>query len=867
MKIKRLLLTTIFACLFVVGCTFGKPSSSSSSSSTPSSTSTPTSEVSSSTSSSSTSDLSAEKTSAINELNAYFDTFKESDYTTENWQTLTGYLNTAISNINKSASVEAIYSVVTAAKVNMASVEKLPDLTAKKAMAVDELNSYYQTFDQADYSETNWATLTYYFNAGIDNINNATTEEAITSALETAKSNMASVEVSVDLTSDKEAATTELTNHYQTFVASQYTTANYLVLTGIYETAKTDVNAATSKTEIATIISEAKTAMNEVAKKPAAGETLEVIGYEFYNLHYLRLITNQYVELLKTGQQGFAVTSSTLETAKYFEGPYMWGANENATVTIQALNYDLTKVEATFFVRFTFTNDTTQDLAIVIANGQVQGLDFVKGKAKAEIDAYLVTKGYIEDKYTPENWALLLETVANGKADIDAATNYYEVMNQLPLIKASLDAIDQKGLSLDEVKAIAVAELNALAGTKVEAEYSTENWILLQLKVTEGIASINAAVDETGVETALTNAKNAINSVTKKAQPLNITTWNPHGAIFIQFGWSNSFTNAQITTKTAYVKDLHTGVITQGIFNHTDGDKAIFFRFDGYTVDGSGTNEYEIVITIVVGSDAYEFRSECKAGVRINLATEKTKAIVSLQGYPDSKGYVESRYTPENWILVQTHITNGITAISNASNYLELTNALNAAKAAIDAVEQKPLAIDEAKTLAINELAALVGSKNEADYTPENWQALQTALTNGITAITNATTEEAVATALNDAKVAINSIAKNTLPLNTAGAPWNPHGVSHIVVGWTNAFNNADVDTYSASIKDLKTGTIYTGTVLHNDGDKAKFFFFNGYNVEAADCEYEFTIRITLKSGEVYTATFNVNGRTKEAGH
>ena len=43
----------------------------------------------------------------------------------------------------------------------------------------------------------------------------------------------------------------------------------------------------------------------------------------------------------------------------------------------------------------------------------------------------------------------------------------------------------------------------------------------------------------------------------------------------------------------------------------------------------------------------------------------------------------------------------------------------------------------------------------------------------------------------------------------------------------------------------------------------AKFFFFNGYNVEAADCHYEFTIRITLKTGEVYATTFEVNGRVK----
>ena len=147
------------------------------------------------------------------------------------------------------------------------------------------------------------------------------------------------------------------------------------------------------------------------------------------------------------------------------------------------------------------------------------------------------------------------------------------------------------------------------------------------------MAAINAAEDADGVEAALLEAKNAINAVTKLPQPLNITTWNPHGNTFIQFGWDNGFTNAQITSKTAYVRDLNTNQITNGIFNHEDGAKVMFFRFDGYTVDGSGTNAYEIVITLVVGSDAYEFRSECKAGVIINLETEKAKAIAELEAY------------------------------------------------------------------------------------------------------------------------------------------------------------------------------------------------------------------------------------------
>ena len=128
MKIKRILFILFFAS-FMVGCfTIKQPSSSSS---VDTSSETPTSEVESS---SDIIDLEAEKTKAINELNAYYETFDEEDYDEANWTTLTGYLNSAITNINNSASLEAINSVVTTAKANMDSVEKLPDLSAAKAM-------------------------------------------------------------------------------------------------------------------------------------------------------------------------------------------------------------------------------------------------------------------------------------------------------------------------------------------------------------------------------------------------------------------------------------------------------------------------------------------------------------------------------------------------------------------------------------------------------------------------------------------------------------------------------------------------------------------------------------------------------------
>ena len=273
----------------------------------------------------------------------------------------------------------------------------------------------------------------------------------------------------------------------------------------------------------------------------------------------------------------------------------------------------------------------------------------------------------------------------------------------------------------------------------------------------------------------------------------------------------------------------------------------MFFKFDGYTIDASGSNVYEIVITLKVGADVYEYKVECKAGTRISLSTEKSIAITSLENYPATKGYVEAKYTPENWALLLQEIQNGKDAINAATSYLEVLEALENAKAAIDAIEQTIADLSVLKDLAIAELQALFNSKKEADYTPENWALLQQTLQNGIDAITIAESEEDVNAALSTAKDAINSIPKITLPIDTVGAPWNPHGVNYIAIGWNNSFTNNDIETYYAELKDLLTETVYVGKVLHDDGAKAKFFQFIGYNVEDPTCHMSyFTFNIKL---------------------
>ena len=1018
---------------------------------------------------------------------------------------MTNIYNSAVTNINNAASVEAIETVVDTAKAEMDAVEKIDKLADAKANAIAELTTYFETFSEENYSEDNWAELVGYYNDGKASINAATSQEEITAALTTAKSNMDSVEVEVDLTEDKDLAIAELTSYYQTFDRVNYTSANWDLLTNIFETAKSDIEEATSLSEITELVETAKTAMNNVDVRPEAGETLEILAVDFYNVHYVRFVTNQYTHLLKQGAEAIEVVDADLDTAKYFEGPYPWGEYENATFTIQALNYDLTQVQSKFKFKINFADDTYQYVYAMIVDGELKNVTYVRELAISKLDGLIAEHGLIEEKYTSENWALFQDTLAGIYAEINKTIEYDAFDQIIDDGMLALLEIPQKELTLEEVKAFAIDELEAYLQTKNEEEYSSENWEAILDAVNDGKDAINAAETKEDVEAALDAAKDAIDSVTKLPKPLSISfwnphggifvqfgwanaitnaeitnavatirdiatgtiyqgtfdrndgdknkfftfdyqvevneyefnikfyvgseiyeatievrgkeiksleiekglaiqslddfmsengiveakytdenwllvqltllegkeniekansfdeiraivastkdeilsieqkdldlesakvlaieelealllsknqadyssenwaqietlfenafydinaaesieevntikdnaklainnvsklpkelvvgTWNPHGGVFLQFGWTNEFTNTQVTDKTVYVKDLNTGVITNGVFDRIVGTKEMVFKFDGYTIDASGSNVYEIVITLKVGSEVYEYKVECKAGARISLVTEKQIAINSLENYPASKGYVEAKYTPENWDLLQLAIQDGKAAINAATSYLEVIQALEDAKAVIDSIEQTVADLSVLKDLAIQELQNLKASKKESDYTPDNWDLLLQTVQNGIDAINAAETEEDINLALDTAKDAINTIPKLTLPINTVDAPWNPHGVNHIVVGWNNSFTNNDIETYYAELKDLLTETVYVGKVLHDDGAKAKFFQFIGYNVEDPTCHYEFTLRLTLKTGEIYETTFEVIGRVKQ---
>ena len=115
-------------------------------------------------------------------------------------------------------------------------------------------------------------------------------------------------------------------------------------------------------------------------------------------------------------------------------------------------------------------------------------------------------------------------------------------------------------------------------------------------------------------------------------------------------------------------------------------------------------------------------------------------------------------YTEENWEALKTAKTDGDSAIQAATDPEGVAMARDAALAAMDAVPTVAETLAEAKATALDDLAAALATYLEADYTAANWTMLNTAKTDGDSAIQAATDLAGVTAALDDALAALDAV-------------------------------------------------------------------------------------------------------------
>ena len=498
-----------------------------------------------------------------------------------------------------------------------------------------------------------------------------------------------------------------------------------------------------------------------------------------------------------------------------------------------------------------------QEAADALANKKTETL--------AALEAYAESKG--EANYTAENWAAIQSAVTAGKTAIDKAADIAAVDVAFAEAKTAIDAIETVADSLEAYKTTQKAALEVYAESKGEANYTTENWTAIQSAVTAGKEAIAAAANEIAVDAAYNAAAANIDAVKTIAQQLadkktevaqslkaaydgiDLTLYreteknaitakyeehkaainavtdiaNLPGTFVTDF---NAFvatqkTNAQLTAEELAAKKAE---VLQSLKAAYDGIDLTLYRETEKNAITAKYEEYKVAVNAV--TDIANLPGTFVTDFNAFVATQKTNAQLTAEELVAKKAEViatldeaKARYAEANYRAAQwKNITdaydaakNGINAVTDIAklpgNFVSnFTTVADAQPTAADLDEQELAAYKADKKAA---LEAYAESKGEANYTAENWTAIQDAVTAGQNAIDNAADKTAVDAAFEAAKTEIDSVALAKARLD-----------------------ETNYDSFAGAFAALTTGEEHTLTLLADIEDTvATEYVFDGVNV------------------------------------
>ncbi len=158
-------------------------------------------------------------------------------------------------------------------------------------------------------------------------------------------------------------------------------------------------------------------------------------------------------------------------------------------------------------------------------------LDDAKEAAHASLNAAFA--GYAKDDYSPENWTILVEAMANVT---DNAVSVSDVTMALDNAQAAMAAVNTL---LTDAKIAAHTNLNTALADCIQADYSPDNWTVLNDFKSAGDTAIDAASSVAEVETAQSAATTGMDGVRTIAQVLIAAKSTALDALAAAFGTYN----------------------------------------------------------------------------------------------------------------------------------------------------------------------------------------------------------------------------------------------------------------------------------------------------------------------------------------
>lgn len=390
--------------------------------------------------------LTQAKAEAKAAIEAAFKAYDEDDYASANWTELTIAYNRGLNEVEAATSVSAVDTAKQTAITAMAAVKDNATLLADaKTAALASLDAAKAEYSQDDYA-TNWSVLEQAYNDGKTEINAAAAIEAVNSALQKATDAMAAVKSDATLLAEaKTAATDRLNSEYAKYKATDYTNANYELLTDKY-------NAGLSAIGGARTVDAVETALETAIAEMAAIKTNAQILAE-----------------AKTAAKSELET----EKAKYSQSDY----TINWSVLEQAYNDGLTAIDAS---KTTSAVDTAKQAAIAAmaaVKTDAEELEAAKSAAKDELKEYFdaFNKAY----YFETSLQALQTAYDSGVSAISAAQSVADVATALANAKTALDNVKADVTEVNDADSLKAA---------VEAQYSK---IILTANISGAYIEVN----------------------------------------------------------------------------------------------------------------------------------------------------------------------------------------------------------------------------------------------------------------------------------------------------------------------------------------------------------------------------------------
>jgi len=503
--------------------------------------------------------LTQAKAEAKAAIEAAFKAYDEDDYASANWTELTIAYNRGLNEVEAATSVSAVDTAKQTAITAMAAVKDNATLLADaKTAALASLDAAKAEYSQDDYA-TNWSVLEQAYNDGKTEINAAAAIEAVNSALQKATDAMAAVKSDATLLAEaKTAATDRLNSEYAKYKATDYTNANYELLTDKYNAGLTAIGGARTvdavETALETAIAEMaaiKTNAQILADAKAAAKQAVNEAFAAYNEQDYTV--DNWTALVKAKEDGLAAIEAAAKTDAAAEAgeaaiAAMAAVKNNATLLAEAKATAKSELETEYkkYKKTDYTanwsqlesaynsgltaieNAATIELAQAAKNEAVTAMAAVKNDATLLAEAKTAAKSelgtekakYSQSDYTI-NWSVLEQAYNDGLTAIDASKTTSAVDTAKQAAIAAMAAVKTDAEELEAAKSAAKDELKEYFDAFNKAYYYETSLQALQTAYDSGVSAISAAQSVADVATALTNAKTALDNVKADVTEVN----------------------------------------------------------------------------------------------------------------------------------------------------------------------------------------------------------------------------------------------------------------------------------------------------------------------------------------------------------